>query len=77
MTRNIITSSNYYEPNTFGGYIYLSDFETDYKGKNQEESSIAKRIASDWRFDNTCRVQTENKIRQAAYKKGMNSWKKD
>ena len=73
MKRNIITSSNYYESNTFGGYIYLSDFETDYRGKNQEESSIAKRIASDWRFDNTCRVQTENKIRQAAYKKGMNS----
>ena len=37
--------------NTFGGCIYLSDFDTEhYKGRN-----MAARIASDWRFDEECK----------------------
>lgn len=34
----------------FGGKIYLSDFNTDYRGKESTNgSSIASRIASDFR----------------------------
>ncbi len=34
----------------FGGIIYLSDFNTDYRGKdNTNGSSIASRIESDFR----------------------------
>lgn len=70
MTENYYTSSNYADHTTFGGCIYLSDFETDYRGKDTlEGSSIAKRIAADWRFDNTCKVQAENRDRQAKWKK--------
>ncbi len=36
--------------NHFGGKIYLSDFNTDYRGKKSTNgSSIASRIASDFR----------------------------
>ncbi len=34
----------------FGGVIYISDFNTEVPAGN-----IAKRIASDWRFDEQCR----------------------
>lgn len=38
---------------TFGGIIYSSDFNTDYRGKNNTNGSlIAQRIAADQRFDN-------------------------
>ena len=44
------------DPSRFGGRIYLSDFETDYRGKdNTAGSIIASRIISDWRFDEMCR----------------------
>ena len=37
---------------TFGGIIYPSDFNTDYRGKdNTNGSFIAQRIISDWKFD--------------------------
>lgn len=71
MTENYYTLSNYSDHTTFGGCIYLSDFNTDFRGKDQNESSIAKRIASDWKFDKTCKVQSENRDRQAKYKKGL------
>lgn len=38
--------------NTFGGYIYEGDFSTEnYTGM----ADMARRIAADARFDNTCR----------------------
>lgn len=38
---------------TFRGIIYSSDFNTDYRGKNNTNGSlIAQRIAADQRFDN-------------------------
>ena len=41
---------------TFGGIIYPSDFNTDYRGKdNTNGSSIASRIISDQKFDERCR----------------------
>lgn len=40
----------------FGGLIFPSDFNTDYKGKdNKNGSIIASRIAQDQKFDNQCR----------------------
>lgn len=40
----------------FGGLIFPSDFNTDYKGKyNKNVSIIASRIAQDQKFDNQCR----------------------
>lgn len=41
---------------TFGGVIYHSDFNTDYRGKdNSNGSLIAQRIERDKRFDEQCR----------------------
>ena len=73
MTENYYTSSNYVDHTTFGGVIYDYDFNSEYVGKSnaKEGSSIARRIASDWRFDNTCRVQAENRDRQVKWKKGI------
>lgn len=45
--------------NTFGGKIYLSDFDTAYCDGNS-----AQRIASDWKFDEQCRkfIKSREKI---------------
>lgn len=44
----------------FGGIICLSDFNTDYRGKdNTNGSTIANRIAADNRFDKQCKKQKE------------------
>lgn len=52
----------------FGGIIYPSDFETEWKGrKNQNGSMIASRIASDRRFDEQCRQNIQNRIRRNEY----------
>ena len=49
----------------FGGLIYPSDFNTDYRGKdNTNGSAIAGRIISDQQFDRQCR---NNKINQQNY----------
>ncbi|MBT9778857.1 hypothetical protein GPL15_20465 [Clostridium sp. MCC353] len=39
---------------TFGGFLYESDFNTEYKGNASETGSVmANRIASNMRFDET------------------------
>ena len=49
----------------FGGIIYLSDFNTDYRGKdNTNGSAIANRIAQDKKFDEQCR---KNKLSNSNY----------
>lgn len=54
----------------FGGLIYPSDFNTDYRGKdNTNGSQIAKRIASDYQFDKQFKKNTENRNRQKEYQK--------
>jgi hypothetical protein len=46
----------------FGGLIKLSDFNTDYRGKdNTYGSPIAQRIISDWKFDEQCRKNVESR----------------
>lgn len=58
------------DPTRFSGLINLSDFETDYRGKdNTNGSTIAQRIVTDWRFDEQCR---KNKIQTTNYK---NYWR--
>ncbi len=65
------TTENYsVDHSTFGGIIYQSDFETDYRGKdNNNGSSIAQRIVSDFTFDEQCRKNTENRERNKKYVK--------
>lgn len=67
-----MTKTNFYKPDHthFGGIIYLSDFETEWKGKkNQNGSIIASRIAGDKRFDEQCRQNIQNKIGRNEYAK--------
>ena len=70
MTRNYYTTGNY-KPyhSTFGGTINFSDFCTDYN-RSEKSKSWAERIVSDWKFDEQCRKNIENKTRN--YKKGTN-----
>ena len=50
------------DPSTFGGLIFPSDFNTDYRGKNNDHGSpIARRIEQDNRFDMQCRNSLLNK----------------
>ena len=46
-----------YKPDhtTFGGIICQSDFNTYYSGSSTNGSSVAARIVSDWRFDESCK----------------------
>ncbi len=47
---------------TFGGIIYQSDFETDYRGKNNTHgSSVAQRIQYDQHFDEQCKKNIGNR----------------
>ncbi len=40
---------------SFGGYVFPSDFNTDNRGKDDPKGSpLARRIASDQRFDEQC-----------------------
>lgn len=63
MTENFyITKFNKSDHKKFGGIVYTSDFNTDYRGKdNIHGSIIADRIAQDLRFDEQCRKNLENK----------------
>lgn len=65
MTEIFYRTRNYdIDRTTFGGQINLSDFETDYRGKdNNYESAIAKRISDDRRFDDQCRKNIEGRNR--------------
>ena len=53
MTRNYYTTETFDKEHIhFGGKIYPSDFNTDYRGKdNTNGSSIAARIESDFRWE--------------------------
>ena len=67
MTEVIFYTENYKPDHTrFGGLIYNYDFETDYKRKpsEREGSDIAKRIATDMKFDEQCRRNLTNKRKE-------------
>ena len=55
---------------TFGGVIYPSDFNTNYREKdNTNGSSIAHRITNDSNFDKQCKKNKEEKGRNRQYGK--------
>ena len=61
MTTTFYRTGNYKpDHTTFGGLIYQSDFNTDYSGNSTNGSSIAAKIASDWRFDESCKKKTND-----------------
>ena len=46
----------------YGGRIYASDFNTDFRGKdNTNGSTIANRIVQDQKYDEQCKKNIENK----------------
>lgn len=54
----------------FGGLIFPSDFNTDYRGKdNTNGSTIAQRIMSDRNFDEQCKKYREETERNKCYGK--------
>lgn len=59
---------------TFGGLIYSSDFNTDYSGKDHMDgSSIALRIANDWKFDKQCQKNREERNRKNDWREKKNA----
>ena len=61
MPKEFYRTGNYkVDHTTFGGLICQSDFNTDYSGNSTNGSSIAAKIASDWRFDESCKKKTND-----------------
>ena len=50
------------DPSCFGGILYPSDFNTEYRGKINAAGSAADR-----RFDKSCREMKENENRRKAW----------
>lgn len=65
MTETINRYQNYeVDHSTFGGLIYVSDFNTEYTGiKNQKRSRVAERIISDFAFDRQCKKNIDGRMR--------------
>lgn len=63
MTETFNTTKNSKVDRTkFGGIIYPSDFNTDYRGKdNTNGSQIASRIEADWRREEKLWKKERNK----------------
>ena len=66
MTRNYYTTGNY-KPNhsTCGSKIFKYDFDG-----YVSMASMAEKIISDWKFDEQCRKNAEDRDRNKKYKKG-------
>ena len=76
-TRNYDKTLNNYEDHTrFGGHVRLSDFDIYPSLEDQNGyhtmANIAERIISDWKFDEQCKKNAENRDRKKNYKKGDN-----
>lgn len=62
MPEEFYRTGNYADHTRFGGLIYESDFNTEYrKDASKSGSSIAKDIISDWKFDEDCRKNALNR----------------
>lgn len=73
MAETFYRTGNYNtDPTRFGGLIHYSDFNTDFRGKdNTNGSEIARRIMSDRKFDMQCKRNIENnKSRNKKEEKG-------
>ena len=53
-----------YGHNTFGGYVYPSDFNTE-TGRHDTSISWADRVASELKFDEQCRKNYESRNKEA------------
>lgn len=63
MPKGFYRTGNYsVDHTTYGGEIYPSDFNTYYSGNSKNGSSIAARIISDWRFDESCKKNDKTRI---------------
>lgn len=62
MTKEFYRIGNYKpDHSTFGGLIFESDFNTEYRcNSHKKGSSIADRIVSDWKFDESCKKKKSN-----------------
>ena len=68
MTRNYYTTGSYNpDYSTFGGIINFSDFCTDHN-RSEKSKSWTERIVSDWKFDEQCKKNMENRNRNKNYK---------
>lgn len=70
MTETFHKTKNYkIDHSTFGGLIFHSDFNTDYRGKNNDYGSpIAKRIIQDNNFDTQCKKNLIYKLNYGGIK---------
>ena len=67
MTRNYYTTGNYKtNHSTCGSIIYNYDFDG-----YVSMADMAERIISDWKFDEKCRKNAENRDKTNKYKKGL------
>ena len=83
---NNYTGTYRHDPTTFGGLIYESDFNTDFRGKDEKSSPIASRIMADMKFDKQCRllaqsrernknnVKIKTSVERYRKKRGENKW---
>lgn len=64
--------TGFYKPDssTYGGRVYASDFETDFRGNDNQGSPIAQRIISDWNFDIRCKKNIEQRNRKKVLANG-------
>lgn len=69
-------TKNYYKTETydrehihFGGLIYYSDFNTDYRGDDQKRSAFADRIAADMKREYKYMQLSRNKQKMKGAKK--------
>lgn len=69
-TRNYHTPNNHTDHTTFGGLIHFSDFNNTYRGKDEIESPMARRIMSDWKFDQQCKQAIQSRNSYNNCKKG-------
>ena len=68
MTRNYYTTGSYnVNHSTCGSVIHNYDFDG-----YVSITSMAERIISDWKFDDDCKKNAENRDRKKNYKKGIN-----
>ena len=65
MTKNYYKPSNYRSHSTCGSKICNYDFDG-----YVSMTSMAERIISDWKFDEECRKNAENRDKKKNYKKG-------
>lgn len=64
-----MTGTRNFTHTTFGGIINFSDFNTNYSGRTEKESLVARHIVEDWKFDNYCKFNIQNRERCNKYKK--------